>query len=174
MKRKIIFTLLSFSLLALVVSAFAQQSEETFANRTCKYCGMELERFNYSRMFIKYDDGTSIGVCSLHCAALEISTVLDKTPQSIMVADMGTRKMIDAETAFWVIDSSKPGVMSSRGKWAFQKKETAETYAKETAGKLVTFDEATKAAFEDMYTDTKMIREKRKMKKAGMEHKHPM
>ena len=81
--------------------------------------------------------------------------------------------MIDAETAFWVIDSSKLGVMSARGKWAFLKKETAETYAREAAGKLVTFDEALNAAFEDMYTDTKMIREKRKMKKAGMEHQHP-
>ncbi len=35
------------------------------------------------------------------------------------------------------------------------------------------FDEAIKAAYEDMYQDTKMIREKRKMmKKPTMEHKH--
>jgi hypothetical protein len=35
-----------------------------------------------------------------------------------------------------------------------------------------TFDEAMKAAYEDMYTDTKMIREKRKMmKQKMMEHK---
>ena len=175
MKRKIIITLLSLSLLAFVVPAYAaQQLDDTTMHRSCKYCGMDREKFNYSRMLIKYDDGTSTGVCSLHCAALEISTMLDKTPQSIMVADMFTRQLIDAETAFWVIDSSKPGVMSSRGKWAFQKKETAETYAQEAKGKLVTFDEAIKAAYEDMYADTKMIREKRKDKKApaSMEHKH--
>jgi nitrous oxide reductase accessory protein NosL len=174
MKRKIITTLLSLFLLALVVPAFAQKVDDTTMHRSCKYCGMDREKFNHSRMLIKYDDGTSIGVCSLHCAALEIATMLDKTPQSIMVADMITRQLIDAETAFWVIDSSKPGVMSSRGKWAFLKKETAETYAQEAKGKLVTFDEAIKAAFEDMYADTKMIREKRKDKKApaAMDHKH--
>ena len=34
------------------------------------------------------------------------------------------------------------------------------------------FDEALKSAYEDMYQDTKMIREKRKMKKMKMqEHK---
>jgi len=174
MKKKIVSTLLLLSLLALVVPAFAQRVDDTAIHRSCKYCGMDREKFNHSRMLIKYDDGTSTGVCSLHCAALELSTMLDKTPQSIMVADMISRQLIDAETAFWVIDSSKPGVMSSRGKWAFQKKETAETYAQEAKGKLVTFDEAIKAAYEDMYADTKMIREKRKDKKApaSMEHKH--
>ena len=174
MKLKIVSALLSLSLLALVIPAFAQRGDETIAGRACKYCGMEFEKFNYSRMVIKYNDGTAVGVCSLHCAALELSTMLDKTPQSIMVADMFTRQLIDAEAAFWVIDSSKPGVMSARGKWAFQKKETAENYAREAKGKLVTFDEAMKAAYEDMYVDTKMIREKRKDKKApaSMEHKH--
>ncbi len=174
MKMKIISTLLLLSLLALGVPAFAQKVEDTHLYRSCKYCGMDREKFSHSRMLVNYEDGTSSGVCSLHCAALELSTMLDKTPQSIMVADMISRKLIDADTAFWVIDSSKPGVMSARGKWAFQKKETAETYAREVAGKLVTFDEALKAAYEDMYADTKMIREKRKDKKApaAMDHKH--
>ena len=43
-------------------------------------------------------------------------------------------------------------------------------------GSLATFDDAIKAAYEDMYADTKMIRERRKMKKMQMpapaEHKH--
>jgi len=59
--------------------------------------------------------------------------------------------------------------MSKRAKWAFEKKDQAEKFVKENGGQLATFDEAMKAAYEDMYSDTKMIREKRKMKK--MEHK---
>jgi hypothetical protein len=44
---------------------------------------------------------------------------------------------------------------------------------KDNGGKLATFDEAIKLAYEDMYLDTKMIRDKRKMmKKGGMEHSH--
>ena len=39
-----------------------------------------------------------------------------------------------------------------------------------TAGRLATYDDAMKASYEDMYADTKMIRDKRKMRM--MEHKH--
>jgi nitrous oxide reductase accessory protein NosL len=46
----------------------------------------------------------------------------------------------------------------------FEKKEDAEKFIKENGGKLSTFDEVMKAAYEDMYADTKMIRERRKMK----------
>lgn len=63
------------------------------------------------------------------------------------------------------------GVMTKRAKWAFEKKEDAEKFKAESGGELATFDQAIKAAYEDMYTDTKMIRERRKMRK--MEHKKP-
>ena len=56
-------------------------------------------------------------------------------------------------------------VMTKRAKWAFEKKDDAEAFIKENGGTLAAFDEAMKAAYEDMYTDTKMIREKRKMMK---------
>ncbi len=42
---------------------------------------------------------------------------------------------------------------------------------KENCGRLATFDEAMKAAYEDMYQDTKMVREMRK-KKRMMKHHH--
>jgi nitrous oxide reductase accessory protein NosL len=71
-----------------------------------------------------------------------------------------------------VVGGSKPGVMTKRAKWAFENKGDAEKYIKENGGTLATFDEAIKLAYEDMHQDTKMIREKRKMKKAGMEHQH--
>ena len=120
-------------------------------------------------MLIEYDDGTAVGTCSIHCVAVDLALNIDKTPKSITVGDYGTKSLIDAEKAFWVIGGNKMGVMSRRAKWAFEKKEDAEKFVKENRGSTATFEEAMKAAYEDMYADTKMIRDRRKMKK--MEHK---
>jgi hypothetical protein len=135
----------------------------------CAYCGMDRAKFGHSRILIEYDDGVVGGMCSIHCAAIDLAIHIDKNPKAIQVGDYLTRKLIDTEKAFWVIGGNKPGVMSKRAKWAFEKKEEAETFIKENGGSLATFDEAMKAAYEDMYADTKMIRERRKMRK--MEHK---
>lgn len=135
----------------------------------CKYCGMNREKFAFSRVLIEYDDGTSTGLCSIRCAAVDLANNLDKAPKSIKVGDYGTRQLVDAEQAVWVLGGSKQGVMTKQAKWAFAKKEDAEKFIKENGGKPATFDEAMKAAYDDMYQDTKMIREKRKMMRMKME-----
>ena len=56
-------------------------------------------------------------------------------------------------------------VMTRRSKWALGVKKDAEKFIEQHGGALVTFDEAMKASYGDMYADTKMIREKRKMMK---------
>jgi nitrous oxide reductase accessory protein NosL len=63
--------------------------------------------------------------------------------------------------------------MTKRAKWAFGKKEDAEKFKTENGGDLGSFEQAIKASYEDMYADTKMIRERRKMRKMQqkMEHK---
>ena len=171
-RKKVIVALtaaLVFGVMVMVVFAHDDISQSP----GCKYCGMDRQKFDFSRMLIEYEDGTSTGVCSLHCAAVELATNIDKTPKAIMVADFGTKNLIDAEKAYWVVGGSKPGVMSKRGKWAFEKKEAAEDFIKANGGTLTSFDDTVKAAYTDMYEDTKMIREKRKMKKAqSTEHMH--
>ena len=77
---------------------------------------------------------------------------------------MATQSLVDAETALWVLGGTKPGVMTRRGKWAFAEKAAAEAFVKENGGHVATFDDAIKAAYEDMYQDMKAIREKRKAK----------
>jgi nitrous oxide reductase accessory protein NosL len=64
--------------------------------------------------------------------------------------------------------------MTKKAKWAFESKDSAEAFTKENGGTLVAFDQAIKAAYEDMYDDSKMIRDKRKKMKEmkTMEHKH--
>ena len=158
---------------AAAMMVFSQEDIKRSPN--CKYCGMDREKFGQSRMHLVYDDGTTVGTCSLHCMAVELAVTIDRTPAALQVADYGTKKLIDAENAVWVIGGNKAGVMTRQAKWAFENKTDAEKFIKESGGKLATFDEAIKLSCEDMYLDTKMIREKRKMKKkAGMEHGHQM
>lgn len=140
---------------------------------SCRYCGMDREKFAHSRIYIEYDDGTTEGICSLHCAAIELATNIDKTPKTIWVGDYSTKHLIVAEKAFWVIGGKKKGVMTKRAKWAFEKKEDAAEFMRENGGKPVAFEEAMEAAYEDMYHDTKMVREMRKMKKMKMMENRP-
>ena len=121
--------------------------------------------FAHSRMLLIYEDGSELGTCSLHCLAVDMALNIDKTPKSIQVADYNTKNLIDAEKAVWVIGGEKPGVMSKRAKWAFEKKADAEAFIKQYKGTLADFETAIKTSYEDMYSDTKMIREKRKAKR---------
>jgi hypothetical protein len=127
---------------------------------------MDRQKFDATRMVVTWDDGSAVGTCSLHCAAVELALQIDKMPVSIQVADLGTRKLVDAEKATWVLGGRKPGVMTGRGKWAFEERSAAEAFARENGGTLAGFEEAMKAAYEDMYADSKMIREKRRARRA--------
>jgi copper chaperone NosL len=156
--------------------------EDTQKHKSCGYCGMDRGEYAHSRMLIVYDDDTEVGTSSIHCAATDLGINLDKTPKAIQVGDYNTKKLIDAEKAVWVMGGGKPGVMSKRAKWAFEKEADARSFIQTNGGTLVTFDDAIKAAYGDTYSDTKMIRERRKMKKMQMqmsgqtpmpgEHKH--
>ncbi len=160
-------------MLAFASAAAGQGREDVQRHKECAYCGMDRGSFDFSRMLIEYDDGTSVGACSIRCAAVDLAVNLGKTPKLIMVGDFGSKDLIDAEKAFWVIGGSRPGVMTRRGKWAFAKKEDAEEFMKSNGGTVVSFDDAMKAAYEDLHADTKMIREKRRarmLKEGGHRH----
>ncbi|GBC61921.1 NosL family protein [Desulfonema ishimotonii] len=129
----------------------------------CPYCGMEKAKFAHSWVEIDYDNGTSGGFCSLHCAAIDMALHLDKTPKAIRVGSYKTRNLIDAEKAFWVIGGDRMGVMTTRAKWAFENKDDADAFMKDHGGVPATYENAVKATFEDMYEDIRMIQKKRKM-----------
>jgi hypothetical protein len=157
--------LVVISLILFSGAFFLAQAQEDIQKQTsCKYCGMDRAKFAQSRMFIEYEDGTIVGTCSIHCVAIDLSLNIDKTPKTIGVGDYNTKALIDAEKAVWVIGGSKPGVMTKRAKWAFAEKGAAEAFVKENQGIVATFDQVMKASYEDMYDDTKMIRERRKMR----------
>lgn len=162
--------LLAFTVVTLLSLGGAARAEQHLADvqehATCKYCGMDRAKFASSRMLLEYDDGSKLGACSLHCVAVDLALQIDKTPTAIQVADMGTQVLVDAEKAVWVLGGKKPGVMTKRGKWAFAEKAAAKAFVKENGGRIVSFEVALKAAYEDMYEDGKMIREKRRAMRA--------
>jgi copper chaperone NosL len=164
-------TLLSLAVAALLLPASVALADhhlgDVKAGPSCKYCGMDRAKYAPSRMVVEFDDGTKLHACSLHCTAVDLATQIDRTPVAIQVADFGTQALVDAEKAIWVLGGSKPGVMTKRGKWAFSEKGAADAFVKENGGAIVSFDDAMKAAYEDMYQDTKMIRERRKAKRAA-------
>jgi nitrous oxide reductase accessory protein NosL len=163
MKNGILSAVLIAFLLSIAGFAGAQEDEKIAPS--CPYCGMNRAKFAHSRMLVTYDDGTKVGTCSLHCLAIDLAINIDKTPQLIEVGDVISKNLMDAEKAYWVIGGTKTGVMTEPAKWAFANKVYADKFIRERGGTLATFEEAMKAAYQDMYADTKMLREKRKMKK---------
>jgi nitrous oxide reductase accessory protein NosL len=146
-------------------SAPAAASGTIEGEASCSYCGMDRSKFAHSRMLIEFEDGTKQSTCSIRCLVVELANSIDKSPKAIRVGDFNSRKLIDAESAFWIIGGNKAGVMSSRAKWAFEKKSEAEAFIAANGGSQANFEEALKAAYEDLYKDTRMIREKRKLKR---------
>ena len=130
----------------------------------CLYCGMNRDTFGYTRMLITYENGNVSGICSLHCAVIDMALKTGSPITRIMVGDYNNRNLIDAESAHWVIGGNKAGVMSMRAKWAFETDLGADAFIKENGGTKVAFDTAVRTAFEDMYDDIQMIREKRKLR----------
>jgi len=121
MKKGWIFVVILGMCFILSGSVFGQDDIKKFP--ACKYCGMDREKFAHSRALVEYEDGTAEGTCSIHCMAIELALRIEKSPHTIWVGDMNTKKLIDVEMASWVMGGSKPGVMTKRAKWAFEKKD---------------------------------------------------
>ncbi len=133
--------------------------------RQCPYCGMDRQKFAHSRIWVEYDDGATLGTCSIHCAAVDMAVHIDRIPVKVWVGDYNTHALIDAEKAAWVIGGDLMGVMSRRAKWAFGNEEAARAFMKAHGGDHSDYDGVLKASFEDMHQDLKMIREKRQKKR---------
>ena len=169
MKRMVLSSIVLLLLTGWLSMAVADDISEHAA---CPLCGMDRAKFAHSRVYIQYESGPSLGTCSIHCAAIRMAVDLDKMPVSIQVGDYQTKKLIDAENAFWVIGGDKPGVMTMRAKWAFEKKADADRFIQSSGAAPASFDDVLEATFADMYKDTKMIREKRKMMREKMKKQH--
>jgi Flp pilus assembly protein TadB len=86
---------------------------------------------------------------------LDLTKNLSKVPCSLRVGDYQTRILIDANGAFWVVGGNKRGVMTQRAKWAFEKELGAREFRDIHGGTPVTFQDALKTAYEDIYEEVR-------------------
>ena len=149
--------------LALSVGALSAGAAEKDVEKipSCQYCGMDREKFSSTRMLVEYENGTTIGTCSLHCAAVDLAQSLGKTIKAIRVADYRSGKLIDAEKAVWVVGGGVPGVMAAKSRLAFAEKADAETLRKDKGGEIADFNSAITSTYCDMWGDTQGIRTRR-------------
>jgi len=85
MKKTGFALLLSLLLMALALPVFAE--DDIKKHSSCKYCGMDREKFAHSRMLIEYADGTQVGTCSIHCTGIDLALNIDKFPKFLGVGD---------------------------------------------------------------------------------------
>ena len=120
----------------LFIGMHAVAQDDVDAHRSCAFCGMDRKAFGYSRMLVRYDDGSEVGVCSLHCAVVELETSKARRVTALLVADRDSRTLLEAEQAFWVAGGTKRGVMTEHPSWAFSTKAAAEAFIKQYGGSL--------------------------------------
>jgi nitrous oxide reductase accessory protein NosL len=128
---------------------------------SCQYCGMDREKFGATRVLVEYENGTTIGTCSIHCAAVDLAQSFGKTIKAIRVADYRSGKLIDAEKAVWVVGGGVPGVMAAKSRVAFADKADAEAFRKDKGGEIADFNVAITSTYCDMWADTQGIRARR-------------
>ncbi|MCU0595146.1 MAG: nitrous oxide reductase accessory protein NosL [Desulfobacterota bacterium] len=154
-------TVAALVILLLVLSVGSALAQDP----ACHYCGMRKSMFGHSWVVLEYEVGAKAGLCSIHCAVIHMALSTERMITKVTVGDYNTKEQIDAERAYWVIGGNKMGVMTARAKWAFKTKDAADKFTAENGGRPATYEEAVKAAFEDMYEDTLMIQKKRRMLK---------
>jgi nitrous oxide reductase accessory protein NosL len=122
---------------------------------------MDREKFGSTRMLVEYANGTTIGTCSIHCAAVDLAQSFGKEIKALQVADFRSGKLVDAEKAVWVIGAGVPGVMAAKSRVAFADKAEAEAFHKDKGGEIADFSAAITSTYCDMWPDTQAIRARR-------------
>ncbi|HSO18165.1 MAG TPA: nitrous oxide reductase accessory protein NosL [Desulfosarcina sp.] len=139
-------------------------ADTCIAEEVCFHCGMTRAQYGRSWVIIEEDDGRRTGVCSVHCAAIDLVLNKDTLVNKITVGDYLTEEQIDAYKAYWVIGGDLPGVMTANAKWAFREEADAKTFIRKHGGRQAVFEEVIRTAFEDLYEDTMAIKRRKIMK----------
>ena len=122
--------LMVVSLLPAAIGVFAAEAREE-----CRLCGMWIDRYMHTRHVLTTADGTRISFCSFTCAAKYMRMPGVKVKR-LQVADYLTTDLVDAETAFYLVESDAPPVMSYISIIAFGSMEKAEGFQKVHGGQI--------------------------------------
>jgi hypothetical protein len=116
----------------------------------CSHCLMSRLRFARSRVIITLEIGTTIESCMVsHGLVIQGQAI-----KRIKVTEYNSKKLIEAKSAFWIINQSRQCPMSTIELWAFADEQSAQAYLQKHTGTLCTWEEALKAACDGRLVDS--------------------
>ncbi len=149
-----------FSKVASVEPVLVQKGSE---KKWCPVCGMNIKMFYKTSHISKLQNGTPRQYCSIRCLVADMQEYGIDT-KNIQVVDATTQKVIDANSAFYVVGSKVKGTMSKVSKLAFFTEDEAKVFTKKYKGKVVSFAVALKMAKESLKSDIAMLTKKKEKK----------
>ncbi len=129
----------------------------------CPVCGMKIGMFYKTSHSSTLKDDTKRQYCSMRCLSVDNENNTIKK-NSIKVVDAKTEKLLDAQSATYVIGSKVHGTMSKVSKLAFASKNDALDFQKKYGGKILSFNDAFQKATESLSQDFVKFRTKREKK----------
>lgn len=124
-----------FTLMSDEVSA-----EETHKRESCRVCGMYIDQYQKSAAELVLKDGTMEHTCGVACMLREVEDAGGLSVfQSVKVHDWVSGKLVDAQTATYVMGSDViPDMVPNY--IAFAKREDAEAFAAREGGEVIDFN----------------------------------
>ena len=142
----------------------------------CSICGMTLPMF-YRTNHASHHDGHDDQYCSITCEMTDM-IVNNRKMTDFRVVDNATDsktylKFIDANKAFFIVGSKKPGTMSMISKYAFSDKKSALKFQEKNGGKLMDFKDLVSMVKAKLQKDLKATkkRQAKAIKKGSMMYK---
>jgi len=127
--------------------------QEGAKKQWCPICGMSLKKFYKTSHATEKKQ-----FCSMRCLAVSIGST---SSNEIKVVDAKTEKLIDAKSAFYVVESDIFGTMSEVSKIAFANEHNAKAFAEEYDGEVVCFQKAFEMAQKSLESDIAMLTKKK-------------
>jgi|GEM_PF-271915 len=136
-KKLTIFLFCHFFLTVPLVMA-----DDSHRHESCKVCGMYIDKYIRTAAELVYKDGRKEYSCGVACMLRLVEDAGGPSAfESIKVRDWSSDKVIDAETAYYVVGSKViPDMLPNY--IAFETKEEAETFAAKEGGDVISFFQA--------------------------------
>jgi nitrous oxide reductase accessory protein NosL len=116
--------------------------DEGLAGRLeCSICGMWIDQYERTHHVVIMNDGKIKHFCSFACTAKGIEGHEDGI-KTIKTADFPTKRLIDANKAYYLEGSDIPAVMSHISRIAFASEDIARKNQEQYGGRIVTFRQA--------------------------------
>lgn len=102
----------------------------------CENCRMNLAKFLQTSHVIQTEDGNNHYYCSINCCTVAWNRN-EFSDASVFAIDKESNEYVPADSAYYVIGSNLPAVMSKVSKYAFKDSIVAEQFKMEQEGDII-------------------------------------